>query len=224
VNDPAPRIPVRVMNLLTPEKAFIFRITHLSNLPWILGHGLHSATSAFRDPGYVEIGNPDLIEKRRRRLVPVAPGGTLSDYVPFYFAPTSRLLWQIKTGRNGIRRRPISELVVLVTSLPTLAKAGVPFVFTDQHASLMTAAFFTSLADLPRLEWRLWQTHDVERDLRDLDRPARYVAEALACRHVPISALHSVACYGDDEQRVIEEMVRRASARVEVWRQPEWFL
>ena len=163
-------VPVIPMNLLSAEHALVFRITHLSNVPRILASGLHSRTSAGHDPRYVEIGNPDLIEKRRRRPVPVPPGGTLSDYVPFYFAPYVPLLRHIKTGRNGILRRPISEIVILVSSLPAFAAAGIPFAFTDQHASLLTASFFTTLADLPRLDWALWQTHGVESDLRDPDR------------------------------------------------------
>ena len=212
------------MSVLSPEEALVFRITHLRNVPGLLVNGLDCRTSTARDPGYVEIGNPDLVEKRHRRPVPLPPGGTLSDYVPFHFAPYSQMLRNIKIGRNGITRRPISEIVILVSSLPTLAGAGVPFVFTDQHASLVTATFFTSLADLPRLDWELWQDPDFQRDLRDLDKPARHAAEALAHRHVPVAALHGLACYGDDEQRALEEMVRSTTAPLEVFRRPDWFL
>jgi hypothetical protein len=87
----------------------------------------------------------------------------------------------------------------------------------------VTAAFFTSLADLPRLDWELWRTREVDRDLRDPDRSARAAAEALAYRHVPVGALHGVACYGDEKAR-LDEMVGRASVRLDVWRRPEWFL
>jgi hypothetical protein len=211
------------MTRLSPEQALVFRLTHLSNVAWMLENGLHSRMSGLCDPGHVEIGNPDLAEKRRRRPVPIPPGGALGDYVPFSFTPHSLLLRDIKTGRNGIRRRPISEIVMVVSSLPALAKAGVPFVFTDQHASLVTATFFSSLADLARLDWPLWQTHEIQRDPRDPDRPARRMAVALAYRHVPRRALHGVACYGG-AQRVLEEMARRASAPLAVWRRPEWFL
>ena len=77
---------------LTPEKALIFRITHRSNVPWILKNGLHCRSSAIVDPNFTGIGNPELIERRRHRKVDILPGGTLEDYVPFYFTPFSPML------------------------------------------------------------------------------------------------------------------------------------
>lgn len=35
------------MITLDPKKALIFRITHITNGPWILNHGLHSHNEAF---------------------------------------------------------------------------------------------------------------------------------------------------------------------------------
>jgi hypothetical protein len=212
------------MGVLSPQRALVFRITHIENVAWTLANGLHSRTAPIRDPGFVEIGNPDLIEKRHRRRVPVPPGGTLGDYVPFYFTPYVPMLGNIKIGWNGIMRRPISEIVIVVSSLPALASAGIPIVFTDQHASLLTATFFSSLADLPRLDWALWQARDFQRDPRDLDKLARYQAEALAYRHVPVATLHGLVCYGDDEERALREMLRKTAATLEVIQRPGWFL
>ena len=93
-----------VIPSLTAERAFIFRIVHRNNLPWILANGLHCRSSLVIDPHYVDIGNPDLIGKRNARAVPIAPGGTLSNYVPFYFTPRSPMLLNIKTGYNGVRQ------------------------------------------------------------------------------------------------------------------------
>ena len=53
----------------------------------------------------MEIGNPDLIDKRTHRIVPAPPGGTLSDYVPFYFTLYSPMLYNIKTGMEGHRAK-----------------------------------------------------------------------------------------------------------------------
>lgn len=44
---------------LNPEKALIFRIVHMANVPWILDHGLHCRNSPDQDPDFVDIGNAD---------------------------------------------------------------------------------------------------------------------------------------------------------------------
>lgn len=41
---------------LTPERARIFRITHIDNVPWILENGLHCGSSNVRDSGFIQIG------------------------------------------------------------------------------------------------------------------------------------------------------------------------
>jgi hypothetical protein len=71
------------MTGLTRERALIFRITHIDNVPWMLDHGVHCRSSDVFDPNYRNIGNPDLIARRTSRAVHIPPGGTLSDYVPF---------------------------------------------------------------------------------------------------------------------------------------------
>lgn len=58
---------------LNPEKALIFRIVHLANVPWILEHGgLYCRSALEKDPNYVDIGNTELIDKRAHRHVPLA--------------------------------------------------------------------------------------------------------------------------------------------------------
>ena len=112
---------------LNPEKARIFRILHVANVSWILDHGgLPCQNSSERDPNYLNIGNTSLIEKRSRLIVPVPPGGTLSDYVPFYFTPFSIMMYNIKTGFGGISRRENSEIVIVVSSIHRLRDLGLP--------------------------------------------------------------------------------------------------
>lgn len=126
---------VSVPENLSAELALIFRITHIRNVPWILEHGLHCESSRVRDPDFVSIGSEDVIPKRAVREVPTPPGGALPDYVPFYFTPRTPMLYNIKTGSGqGVVRRPMSEIVVLVSSLHRLRDQAVAFVFTDRHA------------------------------------------------------------------------------------------
>ncbi len=100
---------------LTLEKALIWRVVHRDNLPWMLDQGVHCANSSMQDPDYVQIGLADLIEERRERVVPLAPAGQLSDYVPFYFTPFSPMVYRIVTGR-GVLQSSRAELCFLVTS------------------------------------------------------------------------------------------------------------
>ncbi len=141
--------------LLNPEKALIFRILHRNNLEDVLTNGCRCRSDA-AGQGYVEIGNLELVQRRIGRSIPCAPGGTLSDYVPFYFTPYSPMLYNIKTGK-GVPKRPVSEIVILVSSLRKLKSMGIPFVFSDRHAYLKTALFSDDLTDLNRIIWPVLQ-------------------------------------------------------------------
>lgn len=94
------------------------------------------------DPNFVSIGNSELIDLRKHRVVDIPPGGTLTDYIPFYFTPYTPMLYNIKTGYGEIKQRHNDEIIVLVSSLHELERAGVEYVFTDRHAKLETARFF----------------------------------------------------------------------------------
>ena len=210
---------------LTPERALIFRITHIDNVAWILANGLHCNSSPVRDPNFVQIGNPDLIAKRRSRRGPIPPGGGLGDYVPFYFTPCSPMLLNIVTGHGGIVQGPRREIVILVSSLPRQSEWGVRFVFSDRHAYLRTARFSSDVADLRTgIPWDRLQAHDFQRrSVDDVESFERYQAEALPHRHVPVSALSGIACHGPAGEAAIRELVQNAGIPLTVVAKPEWF-
>lgn len=189
---------------LTPERALIFRITHRSNLRWIFQHGLHCSRSAVQDPEFVSIGNPELIQRRRSRRVPIPPGGALDEYIPFYFTPSTPMLYNVSSGYGGIPRRSNDEIVVLVSSLLTLEDNEIPYVFSDRHAYLKSAQFFTRLEDLDQIDYELLRRKDFERDPEDPDKIERYQAEALVHKHMPVTALLGISCYSRGAKREIE--------------------
>lgn len=79
----------------------IYHLTHVRHLAAILAEdGLHcDAMVGRRRLSTVSIAHESLKAKRARTLVPVPPGGYLCDYVPFYFAPRSPMLYAISRGR-----------------------------------------------------------------------------------------------------------------------------
>lgn len=212
-----------LQEILSPERALIFRITHLANLPWILRNGLHCSRSELLDPDFVTIGSQDLIEKRRSKEVPIPPGGTLDEYVPFYFTPCTPMLYNIRTGYAGIRRRANEEILILVSSLDALDASGESYVFTDRHAYLKAARFYAERADLRHVDFDLLQRRDFQRDPEDPRKVERYQAEVLVHRHVPIGALLGVACYTGRVKEGIESMMARTGPRLEVVVRPAWY-
>jgi hypothetical protein len=212
------------MSNLNTEKALIFRITHVKNVPWILKSGLHCSNSNRSDPNYVQIGNAELISRRRTRDVPVYPHGTLSDYIPFYFTPYSPMLYNIKTGYNGVTKRPMEEIAILVSSLHEVHKQGIAFVFSDRHAYLQAAEFYNSLARLDQIDWPRLQAHDFRRDPDDPGKVERYQAEALIYQYLPLAAVLGIICYRDDERREIEEECGKVGVIKQVLYKPDWYL
>lgn len=145
---------------LNPEKALIFRIVHVANVPWILQHGMHCRSAANQDQNYVNIGSASLVDKRSRRVVPIPPGGTLSDYVPFYFTPFSIMTFNIKTGYGGITKRDNTDIIIFVSSIHRLRKLRLSFVFTNQHAYSIDTMFYSEIEDLQNIDWTLLQNRD----------------------------------------------------------------
>ncbi|OQX05281.1 MAG: hypothetical protein BWK73_33925 [Thiothrix lacustris] len=116
---------------------------------------MHCGNSQKRSEQWITIGNTELISKRADHPVPLPPGGTLNDYVPFYFTPFSVMLRNIHTGWGGVQQRNNDEIVILVSSLHRLHEQGVPFLFTDSHAYYRWANFYEQLSDLDKVDWAL---------------------------------------------------------------------
>lgn len=80
-----------------PQPIRLFHFTRLEHLDSIARDGLCCDADAHQaERLVVEIGHVDIKERRRRRAVPTGPGGVVSDYVPFYYAERSPVLFAIQ--------------------------------------------------------------------------------------------------------------------------------
>jgi hypothetical protein len=208
------------MPTLGPESAYIFRITHVDNVPWLLRHGIHCRSSATQDPNFVPIGNAELIEKRVAHAVPIPPGGSLS---AFYFTPWSIMLYNIKTGYNGVPQLANRDVAIVVSSVHKLSQLGRPFVFTNSHAYGAETEFFNDLKDLDKIDWPLLQSKDFRNDPEDPGKKGRYQAEALVHGHVPVGALLGIACYDEAVKNRMNGFAGDAGVSVSVRILPNWY-
>lgn len=162
----------------------IFHITHVDNLAAILAEGGLWCDREAAERGVAEVGiaHQHIKERRARRHVPISPGGTLDDYVPFYFAPRSPMLYSIHGGyvegySNGQR-----SVVHLVSSAEAVSASGAPFVFADGHAELDLSDFFDDLDDLNKIDWKIMKAAYWADTNEDGDRKRRRQAEFLVHR------------------------------------------
>lgn len=208
---------------LNQQKALIWRIVHRDNLPWIFDNGLYCGNSGIRAPNWVDIGNTELITKRNYRSVPIFPGGSLNDYVPFYFTPFSPMMYNIHTGRGGVSHRHNEEIVILVSSLYKIQQDNHQFVFTDRHAYPVNTCYFNQLTELSHIDWPLLQTRNFQRNPDDPEQIERYQAEALIYQHLPITGLIGIVCYTDALKLQIEAQLKQRGLHLDVRQRQGWY-
>ncbi|HBE83025.1 MAG TPA: DUF4433 domain-containing protein [Pyrinomonadaceae bacterium] len=209
---------------LNLENALIFRIEHVDNLAWNIEKGfLYSRNSGEVNPNFVNIGNPDLIDLRSSRVVPIAPGGTLSDYVPFYFTPSSVMLLNMITGQGGVPKRLKSEIIIFVSSLHKLSELGREFLFTDKHAYLKDAQFLSNIERLDQIDWNILQNRDFKTTDAYPDKQSRYQAEALVYESVPMSAIIGICCFNNNAQAKIVAELANLGSEIPVYERPLYY-
>lgn len=136
--------------------------------------------------------------------VPCAPYGVLADYVPFYFAPRSPMLYAIHKGYVTHYTGSQDEIVYLVSSVQAVLQRGLNFVFTDGHPVIRMTRFFNNTTDLNQVDWQVMRSrawHDTD---ADPDRKRRRQAEFLVHRFFPWDLVEMIVVRGIDvRERVL---------------------
>lgn len=207
-----------------PQPTLLYHFTHVDNLASIVREGLLCDTAA-PDHCLVDVGNRGIKEQRRRRPVPVGAGGMVADYVPFYFAPRSPMLYAVLGGQVEQYADGQDPLVYLVTTVERLLELGHQPIYTDRNASHASRLVRFSadvdeldeLVDWPLMKAKFW--HDTP---DDPDRRARRMAECLVHQRVPWIAITRVAASARMRQTV-ETALAAAGAPARVEARPGWY-
>ena len=79
----------------------------------------------------------------------------MHDYVPFYFAPRSPMLYAIHMGNVDGCTAGQADIVYLVASAQRIEENGFSFVFTDGHGTMALSDFFDDLSSLNEVDCKL---------------------------------------------------------------------
>jgi hypothetical protein len=183
---------------------WIYHFTHVDNLGAIRAAGLLRCDSVAREGmTRTEVGDPDIKESRRRRVIPIEPGGRVGDYVPFYFAARSPMMYRIACDRRDSVPNRYSggdkSLIYLVTSVGAVIDAGSTWVATDGNAATATTEFTADPQDMARMiDWPLMSAQRWNSTPEDLDRQRRRQAEFLVYGELPLTVIRWVAVQSDE--------------------------
>lgn len=185
-----------------PDKIYLYRITHIDNLDFILKSGkLTCPSHADCDPNYIGIGDSTLINNRNLKQISVEPEGDFTDYVAFYFGKRSPMLYSIQRGFNEVIQRSPETIIYLVTSLEKIQECGCQYVFTDGHGYHSMSQFFNREDELEEIDWNavnLTHWNDTE---EDPDRKRRKQAEFLIYKELPLSSLGGIVVYDETAKK-----------------------
>jgi hypothetical protein len=201
----------------------IYHITHLSHLGSIIREDCLRCDREAQALCSVRIAHAHIKARRMRRPVPLPPGGTLGDYVPFYFAPRSPMLYAIDRGAVEGYAGGQVEVLHLVSSVEAVAEGGLDWVFTEGHAEMGYTQFFDNLNDLDKIDWKLMAErywHDTD---DDPDRKRRRQAEFLVHRLFPWSMVQSIGVHNHSIEELVLQEITRGQHHPEVRVERRWY-
>lgn len=179
---------------MAPTPTLILRFIHVDNLNTVMQRGGMHAPNHMPDDGlpYRNTHDPQVQENRAAVNIPVGPGGTIHDYVPFYFGYLSPMMLQLKTGQVAGYNEGQEPLIYLVSTVQAVESAGIKFAFSDGHGLASYTEWFDDVARLEEVDWTVVYQRYWRGDVNDMDRQRKKQAEFLVHRYCPWSLIHEI--------------------------------
>jgi hypothetical protein len=211
----------------------IHHITHIANLPAIVREDAIVCDGEVEQRGLCtqSIAYDTIKERRRRRVVqtlagqPVAAGGVVADYVPFYFTNRSPMLYAIHRGTVPAYQGGQHDVVYLVSSAETVAASPAEWCFTDGHAVEGVTEFFGDLRDLGRVNWEAVNTWKWGRQhqLANPDVLRAKQAEFLTHRRFPWKLVLGIAVLDESMAKRVQAALAAAAHKPKVTIERKWY-
>jgi len=203
----------------------LFHITHLNNLVSIMEDGGLLCDSLLgeikKSPFNIAFGH--IKNRRARKAVSVASKGTLADYVPFYFAPRSPMLYTIHKGNVAKYQGGQETILHLVITIEEIVQSKIPYTFTDGHAVMEISRFFDDLKYLDQVDWEVMQSRYWSDTRDDNDRRRRRQAEFLVYQFVPWNKIIEIGVMSHPMKAEVSKLISNQKHQPVVNLHPEWY-
>lgn len=219
-----------------PDPVSLFHITAIANLPQICNAGMLVSKKRGAAVGidYQNIAHRGAQGARALRALPDPPGGTVHDYVPFYFAPRSPMLSAIHNGRVAGCVWQQADIVQFETTVDRVTSGGKPFAFFDRNATLRHSHCYTDLARLDVVAWDLLTEapqldgfckyfHDRSAEARHADRMERRQAEFLVKDAISLDQFTRIGVIDQQRADEVGTLLRAAGVNLRVDAMRDWY-
>jgi hypothetical protein len=199
-----------------PTKIWLYRITHIKNLNFILRNGIYTSGSTNFDPNYIKIGDPSLINYRKNLDARNPPGGKLSDYIPFYLGPRSPMLYQIALGYEDIAKYSQEDIIYLISSFDQVKSHNLTYFFTDGNARSETTTTYVSESDFSLLDWDTIYGTYWKSDETDLLRKQKKQSELLIKDHLPVSCIDYIGVFNNTAKQNVLHLLKELNLNIPI--------
>ncbi len=189
------------------NKTYLYRMTHIENVPHILQYGLTHVSSVNANKSYKAIGDDSIISTRNNIEIP--NGKKLGNYIPFYFGSRMPMLYVIQKGYNGVPVTPAQDIVYCISSVQKIVDHKLPFVFANGHAVAVGLTDFYEEKDLVNIDEILdKKAIDAKywRNIEDTDLKRRKEAEFLVETDIPTTAIIGWVVYNEEAKKRLLEL------------------
>jgi hypothetical protein len=200
--------------------------THVRNLPGILAAGCLQSDKLLdrRSVAIVEAADPEVKVRRRQVRVPLAPFGCVADYVPFYFANRSPMLFKLARGGVPSYTDGQDPLIYLVGTAEHIADAKLRYLFSDGNCAASVTQLFDDLRHLgTAVDWPLMRARMWNDTADDPDRMRRRMAEFLVHERVPVRCLAGIAVRAPAVKRQVMTILADHGISLPVQIRPGWY-
>lgn len=207
-----------------PARVRIYHITPIDNLPAILDAG--ALVCKRQATTQQDVSRAEIQQGRASKDVPDPPGGTIHDYVPFYFGERSPMLLALARHHKTAYRGTQEEIIYLVSAVDLIEKNQLEYVFSDGHTTMKITRMFNSVNDLDKVDWNVVnarQWNDVPGQHND--RKRRKQAEFLVKGQVPLELLLGFAVRTEAMKQRLRALLSTYPAYAEAYIavRPEWY-
>jgi hypothetical protein len=200
--------------------------THVKNLHGILNAGCLQADNLVDRRSALRVEAADLGIKAARKMIPVplAPYGCVADYVPFYFAPRSPMLYKLAKGSVPTYAQGQDPLIYLVSTVEAAAHAGLRCLFSDGNCAVAVTHMSDDLSLLDSMvDWEVMGARMWSNTVEDPDRMRRRMAEFLVRERLPVDLLAGIAVRTPEVLDQVNDTLAAGSVGLPVRIRPGWY-